>query len=65
MEETQTEARGKKRWVPPKVLATYTNKELGEMMNLFGVHGNGGASCGCGSILGEEPPEGLDPYSPY
>jgi hypothetical protein len=46
MEEHQAKPRAKRKWVPPKVLATYTKKELEAMMRRLGIHGSGGGGCG-------------------
>jgi len=46
MEESRSEPRAKKTWVPPKILATYTKEELEETMKRLGIHGAGGGGCG-------------------
>jgi len=52
MEERKTESRTKERYVPPKVLATYSKKELEEMIRRSGLHGGNGGGCGCSGFGG-------------
>jgi hypothetical protein len=47
LEEKGTET-AKKRYVPPEILATYSKKDLDEMIRRSGLHGRGGG-CGCDS----------------
>jgi NADH:ubiquinone oxidoreductase subunit F (NADH-binding) len=50
MEERKTESRTKERYVPPKILASYSKKELEETIRRSGLHGGGGCGCTGGSI---------------
>lgn len=56
MEEKTNRVGTKDRYVPPKILATYSKKQLEEMLQRSGLHGSGGA-CGCGTGLSASPQE--------
>lgn len=49
MAEKESWSGTKEKYVPPKILATYSKKELDEMIKLSGLHGGGGCGCGCGT----------------
>jgi hypothetical protein len=50
MEEKKVESATKEKYVPPKVLATYTKKDLEQIMQRSTLHGGCGACTGCGSV---------------
>ena len=48
----------KERYVPPKILATYSREELIETIRRSRVHGEGGCGCGTGGGCVAEDPWG-------
>ena len=54
MDERKTRPEPRERYVPPEILATYSKKQLDQMITRSGMHGSGYAcSCGCSGI--QEP----------
>ena len=51
MEEKKTKSLTKEKYVPPKILATYSKEEIEELFRRAGLHAGPLRETGCGSAV--------------